>query len=506
MTDYYENKIKHLLLSSDEANIKIAFQILSHRPQLSPYLDYLFALSYYHPSEEIRQEAKTFFTPLVSPDVIHQIDMYCNAQGQITFSDYYGELRSEVAVNDELEELLKCGAVSAQGLGLMTLYWLKAGIIFCARHQVNITPQFVSEITELDLSFRLSSEVASLLVHFTNLRKLDISNNELSVLPSTLAQLTSLTKLDAAHNDLHEINLVTQLPQLQELYLGHNQLDYLPEDIHVLKQLKKLILHNNQLTLLPNTLHKLPSLQTLDVFDNCLTQLPDTLNNSVIQELYVGHNFIDIAPNYCDHYMFIQGAKRRSSHDGSWEADLLYLDEMFDGGGYDEGWFEIPDTFEENAALTLFRAENQLLNYEQATKDSFFKEVENLLLSNTLTIEDTQWLIEQLWEVGPTLAFQLGSNNDYEKVIHDLPSASFLTLSDLTVFDDYIQDLTTLATLKLHAQQSNFFTQALLDHCHDDDFVEVLYQASEISPNEWAWLNENGMHIKYLFVGEVYDY
>ena len=86
----------------------------------------------------------------------------------------------------------------------------------------------------------------------------------------------------------HLPSVISQLTQLQELYLRVNQLQTLPSTIGNLTQLQTLLLNDNKLQSLPNTIGNLTQLQTLHFSDNQVQTLPSTIGNlTQLQKLFL---------------------------------------------------------------------------------------------------------------------------------------------------------------------------------------------------------------------------
>ena len=101
--------------------------------------------------------------------------------------------------------------------------------------------------------------------HLTNLKELYLGHNKLGAIPDELAQLASLEKLDLTSNLLAEFPpALSQLTQLIALHLSRNRLTRLPEAVRSLKALQWLDLRRNELTELPMAaIQQMTSLTTL---------------------------------------------------------------------------------------------------------------------------------------------------------------------------------------------------------------------------------------------------
>ena len=70
---------------------------------------------------------------------------------------------------------------------------------------------------------------------------------------------------------------ITKLTGLKELYLGHNRLHRIPEDVFTLASLEKLDLTDNGIVALPPSIGELQKLRSLHLSRNSLEMLPATL-------------------------------------------------------------------------------------------------------------------------------------------------------------------------------------------------------------------------------------
>ncbi|KAI7158509.1 L domain-like protein [Hortaea werneckii] len=159
-----------------------------------------------------------------------------------------------------------------------------------------------NEFTELpttmfpDLSIEeMEQDEESMGSPFGGLEMLDLHGNQLQTLPMGLRRLERLTTLNLSHNglDISCLDLVTQIPTLRELKLGHNNLSgHLSASLCTfLPHLETLDLQNNKLLALPETLCELTSLRILNVSNNQLTALPmEALQNVPLTELDASNN------------------------------------------------------------------------------------------------------------------------------------------------------------------------------------------------------------------------
>lgn len=110
-------------------------------------------------------------------------------------------------------------------------------------NQINEIPDFLNELTELDMS-----------------------SNQLKAFPKGLSNLTNLIVLDLSYNQISKIDPVLyQLKNLEELRLFNNQLTELPKELFTLTKLRQLAITGNPLVEIPAEICQLLNLEVLDL-------------------------------------------------------------------------------------------------------------------------------------------------------------------------------------------------------------------------------------------------
>uniref|UniRef100_A0A6C0KEJ3 HECT domain-containing protein n=1 Tax=viral metagenome TaxID=1070528 RepID=A0A6C0KEJ3_9ZZZZ len=143
-----------------------------------------------------------------------------------------------------------------------------------------------TNITEISLeNNRLRASLPDELYQFTSLEYLTLdNNNELSSLDNKLTDLTFLITLSVANCGLgylivEDINIISQLNQLESLNISSNRLLSLPENIKNLENITKLVSTNNRLNYIPDELTELTNIFDLNLSENLIIQLPESINN-----------------------------------------------------------------------------------------------------------------------------------------------------------------------------------------------------------------------------------
>jgi opacity protein-like surface antigen len=122
----------------------------------------------------------------------------------------------------------------------------------------------------------LSVLQADVLSELKNLEDLFLDGNHLTSLPPEIGDLEYISRISARNNKIAALPVeIGNLSQLKELYLDYNQLTRIPEEIGLLRDLRFLTLSNNYLTELPAEIGDLFNLRELDVSNNmALLTLP----------------------------------------------------------------------------------------------------------------------------------------------------------------------------------------------------------------------------------------
>ncbi|RFM32376.1 leucine-rich repeat domain-containing protein [Chitinophaga silvisoli] len=106
---------------------------------------------------------------------------------------------------------------------------------------------------------------------------LNLEDNQITYLPVWFTSLTGLKVLYLSNNQISDISLLAKMPSLELIYMNHNKIRKLPEDIGNLKQLRRLYLGHNQLEYLPDSFYELTELRMLILKANKLTSLDDKI-------------------------------------------------------------------------------------------------------------------------------------------------------------------------------------------------------------------------------------
>jgi adenylate cyclase len=215
--------------------------------------------------------------------------------------------------NNSLEQLEHAELFRLSGLVSLKLSNNVLGSIpkyfdrFSALRSLNLSSNNLSEFPEalrgmntlvdLDVSFNSISDLGDI-GNFTNLERLWATNNRLGgPLHASFGKLTNLKEIDARFNGINNMDVVSQLPKLEMLMLGHNSISAFEGSF---SRLKVLYLNHNPVTRFDLNA-PVPTLSVLNLASAKLSQLPDALfmKMSNLTKLTISKNhFVSLSPHF----------------------------------------------------------------------------------------------------------------------------------------------------------------------------------------------------------------
>nr|XP_045224851.1 leucine-rich repeat-containing protein 40 isoform X4 [Macaca fascicularis] len=155
-----------------------------------------------------------------------------------------------------------------------------------------------TDLTKLIISNNKLQSLTDDLRLLPALTVLDIHDNQLTSLPSAMRELENLQKLNVSHNKLKIFpEEITNLRNLKCLYLQHNELTCISEGFEQLSNLEDLDLSNNRLTTVPASFSSLSSLVRLNLSSNQLKSLPAEINRMKrLKHLDCNSNLLETIP------------------------------------------------------------------------------------------------------------------------------------------------------------------------------------------------------------------
>lgn len=132
-----------------------------------------------------------------------------------------------------------------------------------------------------------------------DLRKIYLYHNKLIEIPQEIGNLTKLKSLYFDYNNLEKIPLtIGNLKKLQILNLNSNYLKSLPLEICNLGNLIRLRIYNNRLEEIPESIGNLKKLVYLNCENNNIKKLPNSIEQlTLLEHLTINNNKLQTLPN-----------------------------------------------------------------------------------------------------------------------------------------------------------------------------------------------------------------
>ncbi|KAL4237485.1 repeat protein 1 [Mactra antiquata] len=188
----------------------------------------------------------------------------------------------------------------------------KTKMVIMSRKEYPMTSSFPWSLESLQVSECRMKRIDSRIFNCRNLTRLDLSNNCIEFIPDEISQLKDLSELILSHNNLTLLSPSVCLKQdlqksLNLLDISHNKIQRLPLQICEFQNLVNLKLDHNEMEMLPPTMGRLLRLKYISISNNKLHVLPanfmklrldsvDLFSNDfdVIEEQKVSGDTIDV--------------------------------------------------------------------------------------------------------------------------------------------------------------------------------------------------------------------
>ncbi len=155
------------------------------------------------------------------------------------------------------------------------------------------------QVKEIILTGNNFTEFPAEVLNMPQLEELLIGHNPVSKLPDNLESLKNLKRLSINATQIKEFpSDLSALESLETIGLDHNEFKKVPEPILTIPNLKRLGLNNNQLTDLKFIDERLQGLESIYLYSNELKQIDCEIENlKSLKELLIFGNEIDSIPD-----------------------------------------------------------------------------------------------------------------------------------------------------------------------------------------------------------------
>jgi len=201
----YIEKIRDLLLSSDEANVILGVQLVS-KEFAKELLQDFYALSLLHPSGKTYKKIRKIFKKNAPEE-----------WWKFSIRKRIGEYDTINLVEEKLENFCNYKEIDKKILAWYVLKKIKKGLKFCLKYQVKSEEEVFSTLVEedgwLDLSDYHFKEFPKAIINIKQITDLDISYNDFTEFPKEIKNFKSLKSIDIKDVPLSEKGL-RQIEQL----------------------------------------------------------------------------------------------------------------------------------------------------------------------------------------------------------------------------------------------------------------------------------------------------
>lgn len=136
----------------------------------------------------------------------------------------------------------------------------------------------ISDLKKISVYENSITLVSPDIKNFHLLEELDMRGNKISSLPVEFGKLKTLRKLDLLENQLSSLTPLLNLIGLEELKIGDNKIEEIPDKISLLTNLKELSLSSNPIREVPEQISNLRSLSYISIDGNDSAKLPAYLS------------------------------------------------------------------------------------------------------------------------------------------------------------------------------------------------------------------------------------
>lgn len=249
--------LSRLLLSVDDGNVELAFELIEQGGVTKSLVSELFSI--YKLSRKHGQKAKNMLEKIT--DQSKGLQHILNRKSYLNGSSPRKKIKSFADDCEDIDALkLAMALYNKFGEGLQYL---------------------VSELPEdqlkeligkhfLDSNFKLEgkkiTKIPKFVFEYKEMTELDLSRNQIKTIPAGIGKLKKLQKINLSNNKLKKVNkAIGKLEDLEELDLSRNNMEELPAELAKCQKLKKLDVSSNSFQEFPMMITELPALEVLNM-------------------------------------------------------------------------------------------------------------------------------------------------------------------------------------------------------------------------------------------------
>lgn len=250
--------LSQLLLSADERNLEIAFELMKQDELAKHFVSELFAI--------YKMDVQVYSR--VAKNLLEEISAKVEGLPEALKRRAY--LNNSTSSSNIKKYAKLCPAIDSKKLALAIYNKYDSGFqyIFSEFSEEELKPILTSKITNnvLTLSRKTITKIPKALLAYTKLQELNLPYNQVKSLPTGIHQLKSLKKLDLRSNEVKKIHKnIGKLEHLEVLELAWNKITTLPDELANLTTLKELNLGYNSLEEFPVVITQIPNLEKLSI-------------------------------------------------------------------------------------------------------------------------------------------------------------------------------------------------------------------------------------------------
>lgn len=250
--------LSQLLLSVDERNLEIAFELLKQGDLAKNFVSELFAI-YKMDVKSYSYAAKKLLEGISS-----------SIKGLPAALKGRAYLNSSTSSSNIKKYAKLCPSIDPKKLAFAIYNKYNSGFqyLFSELTEEELKPILNSKIENnvLTLSRKTITKVPKALLAYDNLEEINWPYNQVKSLPTGIHQLKALRKLDLRSNEVKKIHKnIGKLDHLEVLELAWNKLESLPDELANLTSLKELSLGYNSFKEFPSVITQIPNLEKLSI-------------------------------------------------------------------------------------------------------------------------------------------------------------------------------------------------------------------------------------------------